>query len=275
MKKVLLCSCISLCCLVGGYFIGRFATKKRIKSCGNLRLDHSEPDEPMKIFFEVSDEKSLMSAEYVTLKVVKENYLRVKNSYFSRKHNLRRKLIMKKESLEQEMELLSSNLGNFEGKANSEEYKATLSALDRESKILDTITKNLSEEAKSNLDQKRYENDVKFKDKQHRLDLKRLNQEQRLNDEKLAFEKDKFQKESAIKVKELQLKEKSDKTHLILEVLGITLPIVGTIVTNVIAMRFYNKLAVRALNMEYIDNSITPRSYNECMSNIQKFVSKK
>ena len=49
----------------------------RRNSIGSLRIDRSEPEEPPKIFLEINKGASfqLLRREYVTLKVIAENYI--------------------------------------------------------------------------------------------------------------------------------------------------------------------------------------------------------
>lgn len=60
--------------LIGGYTI---ATSLKVKSVGRLRIDHSEPDEPTRMFLELKGVTPDMIAQcdFVKLEVVNENYL--------------------------------------------------------------------------------------------------------------------------------------------------------------------------------------------------------
>lgn len=178
-----------------------------------------------------------------------------------------------KEELEREISLLISKLGNY-GPTDSE-HDATLTALNKATHALDTLTKCDLEESKAELENDRFEQEVSNREKQFQNEAAKIENDKQINEEKLALDKERLLNETAAKNRELALKEKADKRTFWLTLAGTLVPVTISVVTNIVAMRFYNRLAVRALNMEYIDNSITPRSYNECMSNINKFVSKK
>ena len=76
IKKEIIFSCASsTMTLALGYLIGKSLSKPKIQTCGNLRMDNSEENEPVKMFLEVTDQSSLMSSEYVVFKVIKEPYL--------------------------------------------------------------------------------------------------------------------------------------------------------------------------------------------------------
>lgn len=74
-KNILEISLASISMFSVGYILGIKHKSNNIKHCGNIRLDNSDKDEPMRMFLEVTDINSLMSAEYVNLKVIKEWYI--------------------------------------------------------------------------------------------------------------------------------------------------------------------------------------------------------
>lgn len=167
-------------------------------------------------------------------------------------------------------------------KPDEVEYRNDLIAINKEVQFIDTLSKIQLSEDRAKFERERYEDEREAKEMQHNFEMEKEDRANIRDKERFDLDKKKFEFEKALreneydlKVKELKLKEKNDKRNLIISVTACAVPAVLGIVSNVIAMRYYNRLAVRALNMEYIDNSITPRSYNEAMSNINKFMSKK
>lgn len=60
-----------------GYATSSFVTKKKTKYAGNLRVDKSEPDEPPKMFLELTtDLNDIFKSKTVELRVINENYLK-------------------------------------------------------------------------------------------------------------------------------------------------------------------------------------------------------
>lgn len=167
-----------------------------------------------------------------------------------------------KDELEKEIKILISKLGNYD--PTSDEYKATLEALTKLTRVLEPLNKRETDDIRASLEDEKFHQEIEHRKEQTLLDKERL-----------SVEKKRLEDETFNKNRELSIKEKSDKRLFWLTLAGTIVPATIGIVSNIIAIRNYNKLAIRALNMEYIDNSITPRSYNECMNNINKFVSKK
>lgn len=72
---------ISLCIIafIVGFLIGGFTIIAflKVKSVGRLRIDHSEPDEPTRMFLELKGVTPDMIAQcdFVKLEVINENYL--------------------------------------------------------------------------------------------------------------------------------------------------------------------------------------------------------
>lgn len=66
-------------CLIAGasfgYIFGKKIEHDRTNSCGILRLDQSEKDEPVKMFLEVTDLKSLENSSYVIFEIKRQNYI--------------------------------------------------------------------------------------------------------------------------------------------------------------------------------------------------------
>lgn len=62
-----------------GVLVGKKAFQPKIEECGNLRIDTSETDEDPKMFLEITNEKKLMNSKYITLTVIRENYVSHKN----------------------------------------------------------------------------------------------------------------------------------------------------------------------------------------------------
>ena len=64
---------------IGGFLIGGFTIIffLRIRTVGRLRIDHSEPDEPTRMFLELKGVTPDMIAQcdFVKLEVVNESYL--------------------------------------------------------------------------------------------------------------------------------------------------------------------------------------------------------
>lgn len=74
-KKILFFGSASLINTGIGFMLGSAYSKKKINKCGNLRIDSSEENEPVKMFLEITNTSCLESSEYVVFKVVKENYI--------------------------------------------------------------------------------------------------------------------------------------------------------------------------------------------------------
>ena len=74
MLPTWVCIVISIIALLIGVGIGK--ATRIVKIYGNLHIDRSEPDEPPKIFFEMTTSiRDVSEADYVTLKVINKNYL--------------------------------------------------------------------------------------------------------------------------------------------------------------------------------------------------------
>lgn len=59
-----------------GYLLSKIQTNKNQKFEGALRIDNSEPDEPPKIFLELTNDKIIYSnVKTIQLKVIRKNYI--------------------------------------------------------------------------------------------------------------------------------------------------------------------------------------------------------
>lgn len=73
-KNILLVSGSVIFGGVFGYILSKKVNEPKINTCGNLRIDNSEPNEPSSMFLEVTDYDALQKSDYITLKVIKANY---------------------------------------------------------------------------------------------------------------------------------------------------------------------------------------------------------
>ena len=73
--EILVCCIIFVVGIVIGVFIGK--ARSKAVTMGRLRIDHSEPDEPARMFVELKGVTPDMIArhELVTFEVINENYL--------------------------------------------------------------------------------------------------------------------------------------------------------------------------------------------------------
>ena len=78
-------------------------------------------------------------------------------------------------------------------------------------------------------------------------------------------EKIKFNKEE---------KQSNQKKENLIKILLGKASVAGPIIITIIGVVSNHRLAMRSLNMEYVDNGITPRMYNECRQNIRNFSKK-
>lgn len=141
------------------------------------------------------------------------------------------------------------------------------------------------DQAKFELEKIKTENSDRFE--QARLEIEKLKLE--LENNKYVFTMEQAKVDNQIKASELKIKDfeaglkrdqvelskKAERNKLIIAGITVGVPAAVGLISNIICIRNYNKLAVRALNMEYIDNNITPRSYTEAMNNVKNFISKK
>lgn len=74
MEVILLVVGLLIGALIGGFVTKRFITRRAI---GRLRIDHSEPDEPTRMFVELKGVTPDMIAEHkiVTFEVINESYI--------------------------------------------------------------------------------------------------------------------------------------------------------------------------------------------------------
>jgi hypothetical protein len=67
---------IPIISFVSGISAGKLLERKKLKPVGTLRIDHSEKNEPEKIFLELEcDVKHLSKQKEVVLKVLKKDYI--------------------------------------------------------------------------------------------------------------------------------------------------------------------------------------------------------
>ena len=67
---------IGIALATGGYFFSKKVNKPKIVYAGNLRIDNSEPDEPPKLFLELTtDLNDICRADTIKLKVIEKDYL--------------------------------------------------------------------------------------------------------------------------------------------------------------------------------------------------------
>lgn len=187
--------------------------------------------------------------------------------------------------LETEVKYNISDLVSLDMSSEPDEYENKLKAVKNELNVIETINKIETENKKTIFDKEAREREIELKERQLNFDKEKFNADQEYKNNQLKLEKEKIdveklkismeEKSLELKQSEIIVKQNFDKKQLIVTVAVAAVPAVIGLVSNLIAIRHYNKLAIRALNMEYIDNSITPRSYNECMNNIKNFVSKK
>lgn len=187
--------------------------------------------------------------------------------------------------LETEVKYNISDLVSLDMASEPDEYENKLKAVKNELNVIETINKIETENKKTIFDKEAREREIELKERQLNFDKEKFNADQEHKNNQLKLEKEKIdveklkismeEKSLELKQSEIIVKQNFDKKQLIVTVAVAAVPAVIGLVSNLIAIRHYNKLAIRALNMEYIDNSITPRSYNECMNNIKNFVSKK
>lgn len=191
--------------------------------------------------------------------------------------------------LETEVKYNISDLVSLDMAAEPDEYENKLKAVKNELNVIETINKIETENKKTIFDKEARERELDLNEERLNFEKEKFNADQeyknnqlKLEKEKIELSKNEFKLKSASEQNNYELKEREfiakqsfDKKQLIVTVAVAAVPAVIGLVSNLIAIRHYNKLAIRALNMEYIDNSITPRSYNECMNNIKNFVSKK
>lgn len=162
-----------------------------------------------------------------------------------------------KQKIEGKIKVLTAKLGSM--KPSDDEYKATLGALERLTKVYDTLSKTEVEEFNVSM----REREVMLKEDELNLKRKEFSlkeNESKLQEQKLADDKAE--------------REKTSKRQMVMSIVGIAVPAFTTIATTVIGLTVYNRMAIRALNMEYIDNSITPRSFNDCMNSVKQYAKK-
>lgn len=78
LKSLKIISNISagLLVFVSGYFLSKKVNKPKIVYAGNLRIDNSEPDEPPKLFLELTtDLNDICKSDVIKLKVIDKDYL--------------------------------------------------------------------------------------------------------------------------------------------------------------------------------------------------------
>lgn len=139
--------------------------------------------------------------------------------------------------------------------STTEDYQKKLNTVIKLTNMMDKASKiegEAEKDKKESLDDERSKFNKEVKEK-----------ELSLEEDKLFFEKQKFSTNS----------KNQRKENLIKIFLGIA-SIAGPIIVTVIGVVSNHRLAMRSLNMEYIDNGITPRLYNECRQNIRSFVKK-
>lgn len=191
--------------------------------------------------------------------------------------------------LETEVQFNISDLVSMDPSAEPDNYERKLKTIKNELAIISELKKFESEQRKLNLDSNRQQSDYSLRESQLGLEKEKFNADNNNKKAQIELDRDRFrfeknsqesklrieEKNLELKERELSLKEKNDKKQLIITVAVAAVPAIVGLISNVIAIKHYNKLAIRALNMEYVDNCIPTRSYNDCMNSIKNFVSKK
>ena len=160
---------------------------------------------------------------------------------------------MKTKSFEDE---IKKNLKEMKGlDSTSEEYQKKLNTVIKLTNMMDKASKieTDSDKTKESVDDNEK---IKFNKEVKEKELS-------LEEDKLLFEKYKFN----------QNQSNQKKENLIKILLGIA-SVAGPIIITIIGVVSNHRLAMRSLNMEYVDNGITPRMYNECRQNIRNFSKK-
>ena len=150
-------------------------------------------------------------------------------------------------------------------KKNLKEMKEMDSTTEDYQKKLNTVIKltNMMDKASKIEGETEKEKESLKDDERSKFNKEVKEKEFALEEDKLIFEKQKFATNS----------QNQKKENLIKILLGIA-SIAGPIIVTVIGVVSNHRLAMRSLNMEYIDNGITPRLYNECRQNIRSFTKK-
>lgn len=139
--------------------------------------------------------------------------------------------------------------------STTEDYQKKLNTVIKLTNMMDKASKIEGEAEKESLKDK--------DDERNKFNKEVKEKELALEEDKLLFEKHKFATNS----------QNQKKENLIKILLGIA-SVAGPIIVTVIGVVSNHRLAMRSLNMEYIDNGITPRLYNECRQNIRSFTKK-
>lgn len=139
--------------------------------------------------------------------------------------------------------------------STTEDYQKKLNTVIKLTNMMDKASKIEGDSEKESLKDK--------DDERNKFNKEVKEKELDLEEDKLLFEKHKFATNS----------QNQKKENLIKILLGIA-SVAGPIIVTVIGVVSNHRLAMRSLNMEYIDNGITPRLYNECRQNIRSFTKK-
>lgn len=170
------------------------------------------------------------------------------------------------EEIEKEIERETQLMQTMD--ANSDEYQKKLNTIIKLSGVAERMNKN--KEVKKNLDEEKFE-----------LQKLQAKHNKKLEEDKFEFQKaqadisnelarEKINNDLRRDVVQNEKESKERKLRLVLGVLGIVIPS-GI---QLVSLIFYNRLAVRTLNMEYIDNGVSPRLFGESMKNVNQFIKK-
>ena len=199
---------------------------------------------------------------------------------------MQKKLI---KELENEVSCNIRELASIDATNECNEYNDKIKQIRAQLAVVDQCKKQELEKNRFDYEQDKTQRELDLRERQLNLeeakfnkDLENKKEQLKLDRDKFELDKDSFKLKRSIEEKNLELKEReliskqaNDRKQLITTIVVAAVPAAIGLIGNIIAINKYNRLAMRALNMEYIDNAITPRSYNDCMNNIKNFVSKK
>lgn len=196
-----------------------------------------------------------------------------------------------RQSLGNEASLRASSLGNY-GPTDAE-YQKELAALTKIIGVLNDDTKmkeNLESNGRREIREvKKYEDELALKKSEFKLNKKKFEYQMEAdkikNDLELAkinyqIQSDKYRNELELKKVELQqqtdrinqdIQRLESRNRLICSIITSTIPV---LLVQIPALIIERNMGYRCLNMEYVDNGITPRTTNEAIKNIKNFIRK-
>lgn len=185
-----------------------------------------------------------------------------------------------KKSLTAELELQSSNLGSHG--PNDDEYGKVLNSVVKINHMIEEDTK--------------VSTDREFQEKRFALEEKKFEEELALKKKEFKFEKDKFDHQTQndtiknqialeqlhLEQKKLEIQINNDRANRDIQKkeswLKFGIELASLVVftgIQVAIIAFEHNMGIKALNMEYIDNGMTPKRTLEAAKNVRTFLMRK